>query len=125
MPYNIPSWALGVNAGSTNVDNAWKFIEWATSKDQTLLNQQAGVPSARASVWADPEATKDYPANLVLAAQSAAADGVGHDRPLVVQVAKAREIVGQPIVDAITGKDLDASLVDAQTQYQAFLDGEK
>ncbi len=125
MPYNIPSWALGVNAGSTNVDNAWKFIEWATSKDQTLLNQQAGVPSARASVWADPEATKDYPADLVLAAQSAAADGVGHDRPLVVQVAKAREIVGQPIVDAITGKDLDASLVDAQTQYQAFLDGEK
>ena len=124
-PYNIPSWALGVNAGSTNIDNAWKFIEWATSKEQTLLNQQAGVPSARTSVWADPQATQDYPPDLLAAAQAAADDGVGHDRPLVVQVAKAREIVGQPIVDSITGKDLDASLAGAQTSYQAFLDDEK
>ena len=80
-PYNIPSWALGVNAGSTNIDNAWKFIEWATSKEQTLLNQQAGVPSARTSVWADPQATQDYPPDLLAAAQAAADDGVGHDRP--------------------------------------------
>ena len=43
----------------------------------------------------------------------------------LVQVAKAREIVGQPIVDSITGKDLDASLAGAQTSYQAFLDDEK
>lgn len=124
-PYNIPSWALGVNSGSTNVDNAWKFIEWATSKEQSLLNQQSGVPSARISVWENPEATADYPEGIVLAAQEAAENGVGHDRPLVVQVAKAREIVGQPIVDAITGKDLAASLAAAQTQYQAFLDDEK
>src|SRR5665647_2991875 len=25
-PYNVPSWALGVNAASTNQANAWKFI---------------------------------------------------------------------------------------------------
>lgn len=124
-PYNIPSWALGVNESSTNVDNAWKFIEWATSKEQTLKNQQDGVPSARTSTWADPEATKNYPADLVAAAQAGAKTGIGHDRPLVIQVAKAREIVGQPIVDSITGKDVKQALATAQSQYQQFLDGEK
>ncbi|WIY83459.1 extracellular solute-binding protein [Propionimicrobium sp. PCR01-08-3] len=124
-PYNIPAWALGVNEGSSNIDNAWKFIEWATSKDQTLLNQQAGVPSARTSVWNNPEATKDYPADLVAAAQAGAEAGIGHDRPLVVQVAKAREVVGQPIVDAITGKDIESAIATAQSDYQGFLDGEE
>ncbi|MDO5672543.1 MAG: sugar ABC transporter substrate-binding protein [Actinomycetaceae bacterium] len=123
-PYNIPSWALGMNEGSKNKDNAWKFIEWATSKAQTLKNQQSGVPSARVSTWADPEATKDYPQDLVAAAQEGAKTGVGHDRPLVIQVAKAREIVGQPLVEGITGKDWEAALASAHTEYQAFLDDE-
>lgn len=111
-PYNIPSWALGVNAGSTNIDNAWKFIEWATSKEQTLLNQQVGVPSARTSVWADPQATQDYPPDCWPPRKLP---------PTTVSVMIVRwssrwrrlEIVGQPIVDSITGKDLDASLAGA------------
>ena len=38
-PYNIPSWALGVNAASKNGDNAWKFIKWATSKAMVATMQ--------------------------------------------------------------------------------------
>lgn len=121
-PYNVPSWGLAINAGSQNIDNAWKFIEWATSKEQTLTNQQSGVPSARTSVWDNPEATKDYPEDIVAAAQENGKNGIGNDRPLVIQVARAREIVGQPIVDAITGKDLSASLQTAQEQYNKFLE---
>ena len=60
-PYNVPSWALGVNDASENQDNAWKFIEWATGKEQTLAKQKAGVPGARTSVWANPEGTADLP----------------------------------------------------------------
>jgi multiple sugar transport system substrate-binding protein len=59
--YNVPSWALGVNETSGNQDNAWKFIEWATSADMTLEIQQAGVPGARQSVWEDPAGTETYP----------------------------------------------------------------
>ena len=57
-PYNVPSWALGINEASENKANAWKFIEWATSKEQTLANQKAGVPGARTSVAADADAER-------------------------------------------------------------------
>ena len=43
-PYSIPSWALGVNDASENQANAWKFIEWATSKAQTLANAEGRRP---------------------------------------------------------------------------------
>lgn len=124
-PYNIPSWALGINKASTNQANAWKFIEWATSKQLTLTTQQAGVPSARDSVWANPDGTKNYPKDIVAATAASVKTGVDHDRPVVVKVAQAREIVGQPIVDAITGKDVNASANAAQEALQKFLDGEK
>ncbi|MEH0844499.1 sugar ABC transporter substrate-binding protein [Micromonospora sp. CPCC 205711] len=123
-PYNIPSWALGVNGSSENKSNAWKFIEWATGKERTLAQQKAGVPSARTSVWANPEGTATYPKDLVEAIATSTKDGVGHDRPLVVKVAQAREIVGQPIVDAIAGKDAAAAADTANEAYQKFLDDE-
>lgn len=122
--FNIPSWALGINEASKNKDNAWKFIEWATSKDMTLEMQQNGNPGARKSVWANSEATKNDPADLVEASKGSAEGGIGHDRPLVVRVAEAREIVGSPIVDGITGKSVKDSAEQAQKGYQDFLDNE-
>ncbi|MDR2931151.1 MAG: sugar ABC transporter substrate-binding protein [Propionibacteriaceae bacterium] len=124
-PYNIPSWALGMNANSQNQANAWKFIQWATSKDMTLTIQQAGVPSARTSVWEDPSGISSYPKDLAAAIVASAKVGVGHDRPVVVQVAAAREIVGAPIVAGITGGDVAAAAQKAQTDFQAFLDTDK
>ncbi|SCG48045.1 carbohydrate ABC transporter substrate-binding protein, CUT1 family [Micromonospora echinaurantiaca] len=123
-PYNVPSWALGINDASKNKDNAWKFIQWAAGKDQSLAQQKAGVPGARASVWANPEGTSTYPKDLAEATAVSTTNGVGHDRPLVVKVAEAREIVGQPIVDAITGKDAAASADAANEKFQKFLDDE-
>jgi len=123
-PYNVPSWALGINDASKNKANAWKFIEWATSKDQVLANQKSGVPGARKSVWSDPEGTATYPKDLAAAIAVSTENGVGHDRPLVVKVPEAREIVGQPIVDAITGKDSAASADAAQEAFQKLLDDE-
>ena len=123
--YNVPSWALGINESSGNQDNAWKFIKWATSKEQTLANQKAGVPGGRTSVASDPDATSTYPKDLVEAAVASAPTSVGYDRPVVVKVPEAREIVGQPIVDAITGKDAAASADAANAAFQKFLDDEK
>mgnify|MGYP001952108189 CR=1 FL=1 len=124
-PYNIPSWALAINENSKNKDNAWKFIEWAAGPEQTLAQQKAGVPGARTSVWENPEGISTYPKDLADAIAVSTANGVGHDRPLVVKVAEAREIVGQPIVDAITGKDVAASADAANDAFQKFLDDEK
>lgn len=124
-PYNVPSWALGIAAESENSENAWEFIQWATSQEKMLEIQQAGVPGSRISVWEDPAATEDYPADLVEAINASFDGGVGFDRPLVISVAEAREIVGLPIVVSITGGDVDAAIEEAQGQFQEFLDDEK
>lgn len=123
-PYNIPSWGLAINQASANQDNAWKFIQWATSKERTLEAQKAGVPGPRASVWADPAGTATYPKDLAAAIAMSAENGVGHDRPQVVTVGKAREIVGEPIVASITGADSAAAADAANGAFQKFLDDE-
>ena len=122
--YNVPSWALGVNEASPQQDNAWKFIEWATSQEMTLEIQQAGVPGARQSVWEDPSGVSTYPADLAETIAIATKNGIGHDRPLVIKVPEAREIVGDPIVVAITGGDSDAAADAANKAFQELLDDE-
>ncbi|MDN5571481.1 MAG: sugar ABC transporter substrate-binding protein [Propionibacteriaceae bacterium] len=124
-PYNIPSWALGINESSENADNAWEFVKWATSRAMILTQQKAGVPGPRQSVWDDPEGISTYPADLAEAILASTESGVGHDRPVVAQVVRAREAVGQPIVDAITGGDVSASADAANAEFQAVLDAEK
>jgi multiple sugar transport system substrate-binding protein len=123
--YNIPSWALGVNAASANQANAWKFIEWATGKDMTLAIQKAGVPGARTSVWNDPAGVASYPADLAAAIAVSTKNGVGHDRPLVIKVPESRDIVGSPIVIGITGGDSGAAADTASAAFQKLLDAEK
>lgn len=124
-PYNVASWALAINANSKNQDNAWKFITWATSPEMTLAMQKKGTPSARTSVWDNPDSTADLADDLVAAIAANSKTGVGKDRPLVVNVAQAREVVGAPIVAAITGGDSAASAEDANKKFQQILDSEK
>lgn len=123
-PYNVAAWALGINAASENQDNAWEFIQWATSPEMTLEIQTEGVPSARTSVWEDPEGTASFPEDLAAAIAANGENGVGQDRPLVVGVAEAREIVGAPIVAAITGEDSDQAAEQANEQFEAFLESD-
>lgn len=123
--YNVPSWALGINEASKNKTNAWKFVQWASSKAMTLDVQKTGVPGARASVWNNSEGTATYPKDLAAAIAVSTKNGVGHDRPLVIKVPEAREIVGGPLVVAITGGDSDAAADKANDAFQQLLDDEK
>ena len=123
--YNIPSWAMGVNKTSENQANAWKFIQWATSKSMTLEIQKSGVPGARTSVWSDPAGVAPYPADLSAAIAASTKNGLGHDRPLVIKVPEARDVVGNPIVVAITGGDSGAAADTASAAFQKILDAEK
>ncbi len=120
-PYNITSWALGLNKNSKNLDAAWEFVKWATSAPVVLKLQQSGLPSARTSVWSDPNGLSGWPAEYAAVAQAQAKVGVGQDRPLVVKVAQARDIVGNPIVVSIQGGDVAAAAADADKAFNAFL----
>lgn len=124
-PYNVAAWALGINAASENQDNAWKFIQWATSKEMTLEIQAEGVPGARTSAWEDTAGTASLPDALAKAISLNGEGGVGNDRPLVIGVAEAREIVGGPIVAAIAGEDVAAAAEEADAAFQELLDAEK
>lgn len=121
-PYNVPSWALGLNEFSENKDAGWAFIEWATSPEVSLDIQSSGVPLARTSVWDNPESTASFPEELVEVIQSSAQVGVGYDRPNVIRVAEARDIVGTPIVEGIEGRDVAGAARQAAEDYAAFLE---
>lgn len=120
-PYNVAAWALGINESSENKSAAWQFIRWATSQDITLEMSKLGVSGARTSVWDNPEATADYPEELVEAIKVNGENGIGQDRPLVFQVAQAREIVGEPIVAAIAGGDVDEAVDASDKAFSEFL----
>jgi multiple sugar transport system substrate-binding protein len=120
-PYNVAAWALAVNEQSANKSGAWEFIKWATSKQTTLEMAKLGVSGARTSVWDDDAAKADYPEELLEAIKINGENGVGYDRPLVIEVAKAREIVGEPIVVAIAGGDVDSAIDNANPAFGDFL----
>lgn len=122
-PTNVPSWALGVPASSKNHDGAWEFISWATSQANTLIAQENGVIGARASAWeAD---VPDIPQDLAAAQRASADVGVGYSHPVVLNVSRARDIVGAPIVSGIEGSDVGAALGDAHKAFNEFLASEK
>ncbi|WP_194421939.1 ABC transporter substrate-binding protein [Microbacterium abyssi] len=120
-PYNVAAWALAINETSENQSAAWAFIKWATSKAQTIEMTKLGVTGARTSSWEDDAAIADFPTELVEAIKVNGENGVGKDRPLVIDVAKAREIVGDPIVVAIAGGDVDAAVDEANAAFDEFL----
>lgn len=124
-PTSVPSWALAINSGATNTEGAWEFIEWATSPELMLEVQLAGVTGTRTSVWEAEDSLSAFPDELAAAMSASAETGVDHDRPMVVEVGQARDIVGGPLVAAQTGGDLDEALSQAQSEYQALLDQEE
>lgn len=124
-PYSVTSWALGMNATSENKGAAWEFIRWATSPAIVATMQaEFGQSGARSSVWASPEGLGGFPEDLANAIIVNGETGVGFDRPRVIRVGEARDIVGAPIVVAIEGGDVAAAAEEADAAFQAFLEEE-
>lgn len=120
-PYNIPSQALAINPDTSMPDEAWQFVEWATSPEMVTEIQQSGVFGARESVWEDPDSLTGIPEDFRETLLQSIETGVGHDRPQVVQVGRARDIAGAPILVAIEGGDVGAAADQAQAELEAFL----
>ncbi|ABS05859.1 ABC transporter substrate-binding protein [Kineococcus radiotolerans] len=121
VPYNVPSWALAVNGFSRLQDEAWTFLQWAAGPERVSEIQSAGIPGARTSVWADPATTAAFPPELAEAMRVNTENGTGHDRPEVIQVGRARDIVGRPLVAGILGEDVDLAADDADAEFADFL----
>lgn len=49
-------WSMSMNANSKNKDDAWQFLQWATSRDTMVKTHLSGnMNPVRASAWDDPE----------------------------------------------------------------------
>ncbi|MFJ3342685.1 putative ABC transporter-binding protein precursor [Streptomyces sp. ADI98-12] len=120
-PHNIPSWSLGINAFSRLRDESWEFIRWAAGVEQSRKLQEAGIPGARASVWSDPRSLKKFPAELAESMRVNARRGLGYDRPRVLQVGRARDIIGRPLVAGILGEPVGPAARDADAEFADFL----
>ncbi|MCK1815238.1 MULTISPECIES: ABC transporter substrate-binding protein [Streptomyces] len=120
-PHNIPSWSLAVNEFSLLRDDAWEFIRWASSPEMVASLQAEGIPGARSSAWSDRATLTSFPADLAEAMRINAENGLGHDRPEVLQVGRARDIVGRPLVAGILGKSVPGIARDANAEFDDFL----
>ncbi|MFD6659291.1 ABC transporter substrate-binding protein [Streptomyces parvus] len=120
-PHNIPSWSLGINTFSLLRDEAWEFIRWAAGPEMSAALQKEGIPGARTSVWSDPKTLSAFPPELAEAMRINAERGVGHDRPRVLQVGRARDIVGRPLVAGILGQSVRPVVRDADAEFADFL----
>ncbi|MFC8128288.1 ABC transporter substrate-binding protein [Streptomyces sp. NPDC057302] len=120
-PHNIPSWSLGINKFSLLRDDAWEFIRWAAGPKMSAALQSDGIPGARSSVWANRRTLTAFPPDLAEAMRVNAERGLGYDRPQVLQVGRARDIVGRPLVAAILGESVRPVVRDADAEFAEFL----
>jgi multiple sugar transport system substrate-binding protein len=120
-PYNVPSWSLGINRYSRLQDDAWQFLRWASGPATVTAIQTAGIPGARTSVWADPASLAGFPPDLAAAMAVNARNGVGSDRPKVLQVGRARDIVGGPLVAGVLGQPVAPAAQQADAELTTFL----
>lgn len=122
---NVAPWALCIPNYSAKKAAAWEFIRWATSKEVALGAMQAGQFGARQSVWKNPDATAGLPKDLVTAVQGNMGTKYSEERPIMVQVGKARDVIGKVIQAGIEGKsdaELKAIADKANAEFQALLD---
>jgi multiple sugar transport system substrate-binding protein len=124
-PYNITSWGLAMNAQTGNKDASWEFIKWASSKDVVLKTQKLGNPGARTSVWDKPEGVSGFPAEMVQVIKDSAKGGIDHDRPVLIGVGEARDVVGSIVLQGMTGGDVKSAADKANQELQAIMDKEK
>lgn len=125
-PYNVTSWAIGIGANSEKQEAAWEFIKWVESKEMVTKLQAEGNPGARKSVWESAEGTAKFPKDLAAAIAANGGDNsVPYDRPLVINVGKARDTIGDVILAAIEGKDVKAQAEESNEIFQKILDSEK
>ena len=104
---------------------ALEFIKWAESKEMGLrMAEEVQNASCRASVWNDEEAMASFPEEMLQVMLDSREVAVSGDRPTVINVGEARDILSVPIQTAILGQDPTAALEEADAEFQALIDSE-
>lgn len=102
----VAGWGFGINPYSKKKEQAWYWIQWATSKRMNLDLQVRGWPSPRTSAWESPEfKAGDKSPELTRANMESYRIGIPDMNPPVVAGLEARQIVGAVGDVALQGAD--------------------
>ena len=106
----LTGWNIGVPADSKKQANAWKFLEWLLSKNNTPKLMDAGAAAiGRTSIVNNAEITAKAP---YIAMLGPAAE-TGRRLPALTQWAEISNQIGVAVQDILTGKTSTAEGLDA------------
>ena len=107
---HMSHWGLAISADSEKAEAAWLFIQWATGKDVALAAHLEGISSARSDVWERAQLAETCAGEEWAAATTRSYELAVHMwNPPVKDVARARDVVGRALVDAILGIDAESA----------------
>lgn len=113
------AWSLAMSSSSENKDPAWYFIQWATNSEVVQDIQDAGVTGARESTTFG----EFYPEDWVEVFESQLPEG-RRTTPAVVPVPEVRDAIGEAIVTAIEGGEVDAAVSQAAEEFNRIIESE-
>ena len=115
-PFIVASWAMAISSKTRSMDTAMGFLNWATSRDMALKGMQANITMARPSVWSDPSIAAVVNPGLVESMLHASRQGYPYDRPFMSSVGRARDLIGEVIIETINTRGTSSRLQALATQ---------
>jgi multiple sugar transport system substrate-binding protein len=115
------TWSITIGKFSEKKEAAWYYVQWHTMKERVLGMSGTGVMPSRDSVATSSDWTPLLP-NLPEFRSEALANGIVDAFPQVTVVAQARQILGDAVVKAIQGEDVQATLDEANGLFQELID---
>ena len=124
-PFYATIGAWSIPAFSEKQAAAMEFIKWAESKEMGIrMAKEINNTSCRSSVWADSDAMAAFAPEMLQAMIDSRGIAIGGDRPTVINVGEARDILSVPVQAAIMGEDPTQMLADAHAKFQELIDKE-
>jgi len=124
--WNTAPWALCIPSFSTKKAAAWEFLHWATTKEMSARAfKEGGQFATRKSPWNDASVTASLPPTMVAAVQKTLKSPFAIERPVTIQVGKARDIMGvivQAAIQGTRGAELQKIADKQNAEFQALLD---
>ncbi len=124
---NVNGWGIAMYSGSKKKSAAWTFMQWASGKEALLGLAMGGQGSPRASVWNDPsfKAASNSPQDWQETLQHTVKVGTPFFAPPVIPVLEARDIIGDVIVESITGGNVRNAAIKANDLFKKALENSK
>ena len=109
-PFIVVSWAMAVSSKTRNPDAAAKFLDWATSKSLAVEAMKQNITMARNSAWQDAGVRTMLNPGIIETQAHAATNGFPYDRPFMSSIGKARDLIGEAVIESISTKGASPTL---------------